>query len=59
MIDVGILRENPEIVAAALMRRGVELDVPALASLDVDRRSARVDAEEMRSRQKDVGKSIA
>ncbi len=59
MIDVGILRENPEVLTAALNRRGVEFDVPALAALDVDRRSARVEAEEMRSRQKEVGKSIA
>lgn len=59
MIDVGILRENPETLTAALNRRGVELDVPALAALDVDRRSVRVDAEEMRSRQREVGKSIA
>ena len=59
MIDVGILRENPETLTAALNRRGVGFDVPALAALDVDRRSARVDAEEMRSRQREVGKSIA
>ena len=59
MIDVGILRENPETLTAALNRRGVEFDVPAFAALDVDRRSARVDAEEMRSRQREVGKSIA
>ncbi len=59
MIDVGILRDDPGILAAALTRRGIELDVSALATLDVDRRSARVDAEEMRSRQKEVGKSIA
>jgi len=59
MIDVGILREDPEAIAAALKRRGVELDIAALAELDVDRRSARVDAEEMRSRQREVGKSIA
>jgi seryl-tRNA synthetase len=59
MIDVGILREHPEVLAAALKRRGVEFDVPALAVLDADRRSARVDAEMMRSRQKSVGKSIS
>ena len=59
MIDVGILREHPEVLAATLKRRGVELDLDALALLDVARRSTRVDAEAMRSRQKDVGKSIA
>ena len=59
MIDVGILRERPEDLAAALNRRGVDLDVAALAQIDADRRTARADAEEMRSQQKDVGKSIA
>jgi seryl-tRNA synthetase len=59
MIDVGILRERPQDLAAALSRRGVKLDVAALAQIDADRRTARADAEEMRSQQKDVGKSIA
>ncbi|MBT8247205.1 MAG: serine--tRNA ligase [Acidimicrobiia bacterium] len=59
MIDVGILRERPHDLAAALSRRGVELDVAALAQIDAERRTARADAEEMRSQQKDVGKSIA
>ncbi len=59
MIDVGILRDHPGVLEAALKRRGVELDVAALASLDLERRSVRVDAEAMRSRQKGIGKSIA
>jgi len=59
MIDVGILRERPDDLAAALSRRGVDLDVPALALIDAERRTARSDAEEMRSRQRDAGKSIA
>ena len=59
MIDVAILRERPHDLAAALSRRGVDLDVAALAEIDADRRTARADAEEMRSQQRDVGKSIA
>ena len=59
MIDVAILRERPQDLAAALSRRGVALDVAALAEIDADRRTARADAEEMRSQQRDVGKSIA
>ena len=59
MIDVAILRERPDDLAAALRRRGVALDVAALAQIDADRRSARAEAEEMRSQQRDVGKSIA
>jgi seryl-tRNA synthetase len=59
MIDVGILRERPDDLVAALSRRGVELDVAALVKIDAERRTARADAEEMRSRQRNVGKSIA
>jgi len=59
MIDVATLRERPQDLAAALSRRGVDLDVAALAEIDADRRTARADAEEMRSQQRDVGKSIA
>ncbi|MEN8234051.1 MAG: serine--tRNA ligase [Actinomycetota bacterium] len=59
MIDVGILRDHPEAIDAALKRRGVDLDVDALVALDAERRSARVEAEEMRSLQKHIGKSIA
>jgi seryl-tRNA synthetase len=59
MIDVGILRENPEALAASLARRGVEIDVASLAALDVERRTARIEAEEMRARQRGIGKSIA
>jgi seryl-tRNA synthetase len=59
MIDVAILRERPQDLAAALSRRGVDFDVAALAEIDADRRTARADAEGMRSQQRDVGKSIA
>jgi seryl-tRNA synthetase len=59
MIDVGILRERPDDLVAALRRRGVEFDVAALAQIDADRRTARAEAEEMRSQQRDIGKSIA
>ena len=59
MIDVGILREDPEALAASLERRGVVIDIEALAALDMNRRTARIEAEEMRSRQRNTGKSIA
>ena len=59
MIDVGILRERPDDLAASLSRRGVDLDVAALAKIDADRRLSRTEAEEMRSQHRDVGNSIA
>lgn len=59
MIDVGILRERPDDLAVALNRRGVEIDVEVLSGIDSERRSIRAEAEAIRSRQKDLGKSIA
>lgn len=59
MIDVAILRSDPDALAASLRRRGVELDVVALAGLDKRRREIRARAEELRARQRESGKSIA
>jgi seryl-tRNA synthetase len=59
MIDVGILRDDPARLTAALQRRAIEIDVGALATLDAERRQARVEAEELRAQQKEVGKAIA
>jgi len=59
MIDVAILRDDPDTLVAALERRGVELDVGALVALDEERRSVRSGAEELRAQQKESGKAIA
>ena len=59
MIDVAILRDRPDELAAALGRRGVALDVGALAEVDRSRRLIRAEAEDRRSRQKELGKSIS
>jgi seryl-tRNA synthetase len=59
MIDVSVLRERPEDLKLAMSRRGVTLDVDELGALDRERRRVRTEAEEMRSRQKEIGKSIA
>lgn len=58
MIDISILRERPDELAASLGRRGVEVDVEALGKLDVSRRQARSAAEEIRSEQNTISKSI-
>ena len=59
MLDVALLREHREELAADLARRGLDPDLAGLAALDEQRREARVRAEELRSRQKDAGKEIA
>jgi seryl-tRNA synthetase len=58
MIDIAILRERPDELAASLARRGMSVDLAELANLDEQRRSVRSEAEHLRARQNDLGKSI-
>jgi seryl-tRNA synthetase len=58
MIDVNILRSQPDTLVRSLARRGIEVDVDSLAQLDRDRRQVRVQAEAVRARQKEVGQAI-
>jgi seryl-tRNA synthetase len=59
VLDLGLLRNDPEGLAAALERRGVGVDVPALAALDRRRREERARAEGLRATQKRSGKEIS
>ena len=59
MLDPKLLRENPDVVAESLRRRGVEADLDALVSLDAEHRAALQEAEQLRARQKEAGREIA
>ena len=59
MLDPRLLRENPDVIADSLRRRGSNIDLAALVALDADYRGALQDAEGLRSRQKEAGKEIA
>ncbi len=60
MIDINLLRKDPEALAAAMAHRGLDdFDVAVLADLDQRRRDVRVRAETLRSEQRDAGKEIA
>jgi seryl-tRNA synthetase len=59
MIDIAILRDNKDLLATSLARRGIDLDLGALRDLDESRRKSRTEAEEVRSRQNTIGKSIS
>ena len=59
MIDPRILRSEPEVLAASLQRRGIELDLESLVALDERRRNERVKAEGLRAEQKNAGKAIS
>jgi seryl-tRNA synthetase len=58
MIDVAVLRKQPEVLEASLRRRGLDVDVAALADIDRRRREVRSSAEGLRARQKEAGQSI-
>ncbi len=59
MIDIAILRNQPDLVRRSLARRGVDLDVDHLVELEARVRAARTDAEQVRAAQKDAGRTIA
>jgi seryl-tRNA synthetase len=59
MIDIRRLREEPGTVAAALARRGVDADeLKQLVELDAERRALITEGDELRARQRQVGKEI-
>ena len=59
MLDPRLLRDDPDLIAASLHRRGVDLDLTDLVDLDSAYRAALQRAEELRARQKEAGKEIA
>ncbi len=59
MLDVALLRSERDRLAAALQKRGLDVDLDALAALDERRRQVRASAEQMRADQRSAGKEIA
>ena len=59
MIDVNILREEPDALKANLARRSAEIDVDRLVELDEAVRLVRRNAENARAEQRVLGKQIA
>ncbi|HEX9644787.1 MAG TPA: serine--tRNA ligase [Acidimicrobiia bacterium] len=58
MIDVAVLRNQPEMLAESLARRGVDVDLPMLVDLDRRRREVRAAAEDLRARQRALGATV-
>jgi seryl-tRNA synthetase len=58
MIDVALLRHEPEVLERSLRRRGLDVDVAALGALDERRREVRASAEQIRAEQKEAGAAI-
>ena len=59
MIDLKLLRADPELVRASLRRRGSKVDLEALINLDARHRSLLQDVEGARAEQNQAGKRIA
>ncbi|NBT36643.1 MAG: hypothetical protein EBT21_00605, partial [Actinobacteria bacterium] len=60
MIDMKILREQPELVKAACRNKNVDVDVDALLALDVSRRELQGKLDELNRARKEAaqGKDI-
>ena len=59
MLDPKLLRDDPELIAQSLARRGSSIDLASLVELDQSFRGALKEAEELRAKQKEAGKEIA
>lgn len=58
MLDPQILRRDPQAVAKALARRGVQFDLDAWSQLEQQRKQAQVKAEELQAERNRLSKSI-
>jgi seryl-tRNA synthetase len=58
MIDIAILRSDPDRVRASLAQRGMALDVDRMVELDEEIRRLRHRADELRAEQKRIGQEI-
>jgi seryl-tRNA synthetase len=59
MLDPNLLKDNIEILEKNINRRSLDVDLDNLIKLNEERKSARFDAEQKRSEQKEMGKQIA
>ena len=59
MIDIKLLREQPDFVRAAIAKKKFKTDLDAVLELDVIRRSKITDAEQARAEQKVANKEMA
>lgn len=59
MLDIALIRKNPEYVQRALAKRAVHVDLDAFLQLDLDHRQARADVERLRGQRKTISGEIA
>ena len=59
MLDLAFIRNNPDIVKEAIRNKGEKADVDAILNLDIERRKALTEFEQLRAEQKRVSREIA
>ena len=59
MIDIKLLREQPDFVRAAIANKKFTCDIDAILALDITRRAKITDAEQARAEQKAANKEMA
>ncbi len=58
MIDIKLIRTEPDKVAAAMAKRGADVDIDAIAKLDAEHRSKLAEVESLRAQRNEVSKKI-
>ncbi len=58
MIDLKLLRENPNTIRAALKKRGVELDLDTVIEMDRRRRESMTEIQELKSRRNELSEKV-
>ena len=58
MLDIKIIRENPEKVNELLKRRNPELSIDGILEIDAKRRKVQSQADELRAKRKKISQEI-
>jgi seryl-tRNA synthetase len=59
MIDIRIIRENPDLVKKAAADKGMQVDIDRILAVDARRRALETEFNELRHKQNTVGETIA
>ena len=58
MLDIKLIRENPEKINELLKRRNPELSIDTIIAIDADRRKVQAQADELRAKRKSESQKI-
>jgi len=59
MLDVKIIRENPDLVKKMVKNRGLDLDIDALVKIDEERRKLTLELEQLKYKKNTLSEEIA